>query len=109
MKLYIDPASINRFFQISAARESDDRRYYITRRQDKANALIVTRDSLALEDLVRNVVDAAIGFDTAWQGLAFDEDVGKRRTKITIYRVIRGERRGDKSLAEVMRQATKRS
>lgn len=54
-------------------------------------------------------IDPAIGFDSGWQGLAHEEDVGKRRTKITIYRGIRGARRGDKSLAEVMRKATKRN
>lgn len=109
MKLYIDPNSTARFYLISAALIRDHRRYYITHQADNINALIVCRNGLTLEDLHRSVVDAVIGNDTAWQGLAHENDVGKLRTKVTIFRALRGERRGDTSLAAVMRDAIQKA
>ena len=85
---------------ISGTEYADRRRYY-----DCAGALIVCRNRLEFGDLHGHVVDAAIGWDVAQPGFVVREaDIGKKRTKITVYRALRGKRY-DKKLTEVLKDA----
>lgn len=95
MLIFIDrPAlALTRF--INESREEDTRRYYLlpTGQVDAPDAIVVVRNGLVLESLANQRVDAAIGWDTAQPGFAPETDLGRKRTKITIYRTVDSRRR----------------
>lgn len=99
MKLLINPRPARHAALITATAEHDGdaRRYY-----EIGSALIVTRNGLDLAGLVGRVVDASVGWDVAMAGFTLDESrIGKRRTKITIYRTVDG--RWKRRLSELLK------
>ena len=107
MKLKADREAVNRFVQVSRAWvRGEQRRYYVTRADDPALALLVCRGGLSLEELVGQVVDANVGWERGVLGFALEPDVGRRHTKITIYRRLHGQH--EKTLSEVLQDAPRR-
>ena len=85
MKLLIDRESVWVARRINQVRDSDLRTYYLI-----GDALIVVRNGLDLHALAGQVADCAVGWDVAQPGFAPEEAIGRRRTKITVYRVLTG-------------------
>lgn len=87
MKLRIDKqAAHNAIFLTSTAEYGDIRRYY-----ELDGAIIVCRNDVDLMSSIGRVVDAQAGWDTAIVGFTVNEDVvGQARSKITVYRIVRG-------------------
>ncbi|MGH7273403.1 MAG: hypothetical protein ACREIQ_02940 [Nitrospiria bacterium] len=87
MKLKIDEDLARKAIYLSSAQYEGLRRYY-----DLNDVLIVCRSGLSLPELGNTVVDAAVGWDIAQPGFIVDDSkLGQKRTKITIYRRIRGD------------------
>jgi hypothetical protein len=98
MKILIDGLIHQATFLTSTTEYGDERRYY-----EIGQVLIVCRNGLNLQSLIRRIVDAQVGWDTAMAGFTVDEgQIGQRRTKITIYRVVNS--RYDVRLNELIRR-----
>lgn len=91
MRAKIDKKFLNRVRMINSALEGAEmRHYYLLKRTDgQPDAIIVSRAG-PIEALREAVVDVNIGWDIAQPGFAREEDLGKKRTKVTIYRKLRG-------------------
>ena len=97
MRLLVDEVAAT--YITSIAVYQDTRRYY----QTEAGALIVCRNGLDLPGLKGYVVDANAGWDTAQAGFVLgDAGVGRRRTKITVYRRLR-DAQYQRRLSEVVK------
>ena len=82
----------------------DYRRYYCLSRAYGRLAFLVLRNDLDLDDLIGGIVDASVGWEMGVEGFVWEENVGKKHTKITIYRELYG-RRWDKTLSEILRKS----
>jgi len=108
MLLKIDPKTVVQFSLINEfVGGVDHRRYYVT--TGDRLVLLVLRNGLDLPGITGQVVDANIGWDRAVAGYARDEDIGKRRTKITVYRVVQPPPRRIRKLATVIARAPRRT
>ena len=106
MILFIDPASVSRARLITEARDTPDvRRYYLVPASGRPDAIVVCRNGLALASLASRRVDASIGWDTAQPGFCAEADIGRRRTKVTIYRSVTQRRRA-MALGEIVSRET---
>ena len=84
MKLNIDKIARTAKFLTSTSEYGDVRRYY-----EIGTTLVLCRNNLDLTRLIGHTVDALVGWDTAYPGFTTDEEmIGKRRTKVTIFRVV---------------------
>lgn len=73
---------------VALARYEDDRRYYIYN-GNGVLAIAVCRNGLQLGvHLLGKVVDAKIGWDGGTPGFVREGDIGRRHSKITMYRVV---------------------
>ncbi|HBY99130.1 MAG TPA: hypothetical protein DEP84_35165 [Chloroflexi bacterium] len=79
--MLVDRPSTRRF---RLAGEVNDRRYYVTRSDDPARAILVLRKGLDLDTLGGYVVDARIGWETGWIGFVPEEEAGARYTMKTL-------------------------
>lgn len=106
MLIYMDAKTLSTARLINLAVEIDGLRHYylLPRQDDQPAALLVLRAGLDLVNIRNASVDASIGSEIAWQGFAAEEDVGKKRTKITVYKVHRqvSYSKPARSLAEVL-------
>lgn len=87
MKLLIDRQAIGHAHRINQDNAADLRTYWLI-----GNALIVTRNGLDLHVVAGQVCDCNVGWDVAQPGFAPEEKIGERRTKVTIWRVLAGQR-----------------
>ncbi|RMD61606.1 hypothetical protein D6833_08005 [Candidatus Parcubacteria bacterium] len=88
MLLKIDYLSASCFDLISITTNiGDDIRHHYVHTQGRL-ARLVLRNGLTLEDIAGRTVDVAIGWETARRGFAAEEDIGRRRTKITVFRIV---------------------
>lgn len=86
MKLKID-RSAHRFIEIGQQKvRGERRRYYVTRANDKVLAILVCRSRASLPELIGEIVDAQIGYEDGVRGFVLEQNIGRRHTKITIYR-----------------------
>lgn len=83
MRLLIDRPAVARARRINSDRTADLRTYYIL-----DGALIVCRNGLDLPGLAGQACDCAVGWDVAQPGFAPEGQIGKRRSKVTIYRIL---------------------
>jgi len=81
MNLLVDPAATKHAKHIATREYADQRRYYLV-----DNDLIIVRNGYDLDTLRGRVVDAQVGWDIAQPGFCRERDVGRKRTKVTIYR-----------------------
>lgn len=105
MIIYMDAKSLSTARLINRAVESDGlRHYYLLPRTGQPAALLVLRAGLDLVNIRDVGVYANVGTEIAWQGFAAEEDVGKKRTKITVRRVYNrvSYSKPARSLAEVL-------
>ncbi|MCZ7568913.1 MAG: hypothetical protein M5U01_10050 [Ardenticatenaceae bacterium] len=107
MKLLVDGPSARRF---RLAGEVNDRRYYVTRGDDPARAILVLRKGLDLDTLGGYVVDARIGWEAGWVGFVPEEEAGARYTRVAIYRRIpMPSREAERSLEQILAEAPRRT
>ena len=103
MILYLDFATTRKAALINTVRDTqDERRYYLISRRDDPDALVVCRHGLVLEDLQGQQVDATVGWDVAQPGFALEDDIGKKRSKVTVYRKVERSKSA-RSLADLLR------
>ena len=104
MKLKINPSSLRQITFITAIDDYGPRRRYY----DVAGILVVCQNNLELADLKNLVVDATSGLDTAQPGFTvYEHQIGQRRAKVTIFRVLNA-RRAETSLSAQIARAKKK-
>lgn len=81
MKLLIDHKTVERATHIRANQPDGQLKFYLI-----DDAIIITQNGHNLHRLVEQVVHAQVGWDIARPGFCREKDLGKRRTKVTIYR-----------------------
>jgi hypothetical protein len=91
MKLLIDRPAVYIARRINSGRSKDIRTYYLVACQH-GDAIVVTRHGLDLTACTGYVCDCLVGVDVAQEGFCREEDVGKQRPKITVVRILHGER-----------------
>ncbi len=100
MKIKVDKDIVSRSVFLTATSEYGDQREYY----EVDGALILCRNGHSLNSLINRVVDARIGWDNTYPGFTTDESrIGQRRTKITIFRPLRG-RWYKKKLSEILNE-----
>lgn len=62
----------------------DKRRYYVHREK---LFLLVLRNNLTVEQVFRKTVDANMGWDKGTPGFVDNENIGKKHSKMTVYRI----------------------
>ena len=92
------------FSFVSKADYADIRRYYVAQRSTGRRMIVVCRNGLDLQGLIGKTVDASLGWDPGTVGFVHDEQVGRKHSKLTLYRVARGRRRAH-SLGRVLANA----
>lgn len=88
MRLLIDRPAIDRARLIARQQYDDRRTYYLL-----GGAIVVLRNGLDLHTIAGQVCDCAVGWDIAQEGFAPEDQVGRKRTKVTVYRTLIGVRR----------------
>ncbi len=90
MRVKIDSTSARQARLINTDRENyaDTRRYYLLESGGQ-DAIVVVRNGHSMQGLAGRVVSANVGWDTAQPGLCHDRDIGKSRTKVTVYNPVR--------------------
>lgn len=81
MKLLIDRQSVQQANQIRAGQPAGQLKFYLI-----GDAIIIIQNGHNLHSLAEQVVNAQVGWDIARPGFCREKDLGKRRTKVTIYR-----------------------
>ena len=61
-----------------------------------------------LVDLRERVVDANVGWDAGTQGFVLEQDIGRRHTKIMVYRMMGFGERAERTLSQVLADAPMR-
>ena len=105
-------AQFNLINEVGGDLFNDHRRYYTA--GGKRLAILVLRNGLDLHRITGQVVDAALGWDEAGQQFAQPEDIGKRRSKITCYRIVlnahsHGPMGRIRSLSSILKNAPRRT
>lgn len=83
MILKIDPQAVKLARFLNQGETDGQVRYYYL----LGDAIVVCR-KLPLSAYMNRNVDAQVGWDTAMPGFCADEDIGTKRTKVTIYRSV---------------------
>ena len=107
MLLKIDPKGAARFSLINEwyGNGGTEHRKYYAENGDR-RALLVLRNGLDLAAITGLIVDSSIGWEQGVSRFSRLENVGKRHTKITVYRIVYDQVRA-KTLSTVLAQAPK--
>lgn len=86
MRILLDRAGLQQLVLVGAQQYQDLRHYYVVRNR---LAIVVARNGISLSaEMVNRVVDATMGWDDGWAGFVREQNVGKRHSKLTIYRLV---------------------
>src|SRR5262245_48459901 len=92
MNLLIDRAAVMSARYVCGDWTDDRRMYYLIPVTGRPDALIVCPNELFIMFLINQVCVCRVGWDIAQPGLAPAHQVGQRRTKVTIYHVVRDQK-----------------
>lgn len=107
MRLLIDSTAASFSFVTRSDEHGDTRSYYVAQKVTGRLMIVVCRNGVRLNASSFNqVVDVKVGWDKGTLGFVHEENIGKRHTKLTIYRVsdLQEEELG-KWLGSVLRRA----
>jgi len=108
MLILLDRVSTTRFVFRDIAFHSDKHNYYRANYYYCANpplrVIIVCRNDLDLAKCAEQVAYAAIDNDAGWYDFVRPSNEGRRHTKITIYRLARGQQ-ATMSLSQILARA----
>ena len=106
MLIKIDPKGAARFSLINEWRGNggNEHRKYYAENGDR-RALLVLRNGLDLAEITGLTVDSSIGWEQGRPRFSRMENVGKRHTKITVYRIVYGKHDRAKILSGILVRA----
>lgn len=104
MKLKLDSAGLSKFGILTGG---NGRSYFVTRAGTLPMAILVSAAG-GLVELRERVVDANVGWDAGTQGFVLEQDIGRRHTKITVYRMLGFGEKADLTLSQVLAKAPMR-
>lgn len=103
MLLKIDCRTVRQFAFVTQTENGGTRRYYVARQSSGRRMIIVCRGGLELASLEGQTVDGSVGWDPGTRGFVHESQIGRRHSKLTIYRLSRES--GSKSLGWVFERA----
>lgn len=88
------------FIQTNLASLRDERKYYVHKER---LFLLVLRNRLTLARVCNRTLDANIGWDEGTPGFVENANIGKRHSKMTVYRVANSQ--AERKLSDILEQS----